>query len=59
MNKRGCCFGQYAPVWGIIVLIIGILFLMQDLGTWNFLGINWWTIVFILAGISMFFKSKK
>ncbi|MFH1506179.1 MAG: DUF5668 domain-containing protein [archaeon] len=58
MNKKAM-MGHYAPVWGIIVLIIGILFLMQDMGTWNFWGLNWWTIVFIICGISMFFKMKK
>ena len=57
MDKKAC-MGHYAPVWGVIVLIIGLLFLMQDLGTWNFWGLQWYTVLFILAGVSMFFKKK-
>ncbi len=37
---------------GLLVLIIGIAFLLQDLKVWNYWGLNWWTLAFILVGLS-------
>jgi len=55
---KDCC-----PTWlGIITLIVGIMFLLEDFGTWGFLGINWWTAMFILIGVcslSSLGKGKK
>jgi len=34
-----------------LVLVVGICFLMQDLNIWNFWGISWYTIAFIMAGL--------
>ena len=38
---------------GIIFLLIGIAYLITDLGIggWNFWGIQWWTILFLLMGL--------
>ena len=36
---------------GASLLVLGILFLLQDLGIWNFWNINWWTALFIAMGI--------
>lgn len=38
---------------GVIVLIVGVLFLLQDLGVWRFWGLNWYTVLFLIAGIGM------
>jgi len=35
---------------GVLFLVFGILFLLRDLNVWNFWGINWWTVVFIVMG---------
>jgi len=32
-------------------LILGILFLLRDLGQWNFWNISWWTAVLLWIGI--------
>ncbi len=32
-------------------VIVGVLFLLQDLGVWNFWNISWYTVGFILAGL--------
>jgi lipopolysaccharide export LptBFGC system permease protein LptF len=47
-------------VWfSIVVLIVGILFLLADLGIWDlFYGIAGWTAFFILAGVWMLFVRK-
>jgi len=36
---------------GVLMLIFGILFLFQDVGVWNFWGIHWWTVMFLLMGV--------
>ncbi len=35
----------------VIVLVLGVLFLLQDLAVWNFWNISWYTAGFILAGL--------
>jgi hypothetical protein len=44
--------------FGIVVLIVGILFLLVDFGVWDFLGITGWSAFFVLAGIMMLFTHK-
>ena len=36
---------------GLILLILGVLFLLRDLSVWDFWGISWWTALFILFGL--------
>jgi hypothetical protein len=36
---------------GLLFLIIGILFLLRDVGVWNFWNIQWWSALFIIGGI--------
>ncbi|MEA3430601.1 MAG: hypothetical protein U9R08_04985 [Nanoarchaeota archaeon] len=36
---------------GALFLIIGILFLLVDLGSWTFYGIQWWTVLFLILGL--------
>lgn len=43
-------------VCGVILLIVGILFLLVDLGKWNFWNIQWWTVLFLLWGIFTLWK---
>ena len=33
------------------MLLAGICFLLQNLGYWNFWGLSWWTVLFILWGV--------
>ena len=40
--KKCCTFG---------LLALGVLFLLQDLGTWAFWGISWYTALFLLVGV--------
>jgi len=37
--------------FGWTILIVGVLFLLADLGFWTFFGIQWWTALFIVWGI--------
>jgi len=50
---KKCC-----QVCGILLLILGILFLLQDLEIWNFWNINWYTALFILVGVGKLAMSK-
>ena len=52
----GCCCPKG---FGIVMLLIGILFLFQDQGWWNFWNFSWYTVVFLLIGLKMLFLMKK
>ena len=39
-------------IGGVSFLVLGIIFLLGDLGKWNFWGIQWWTALFIVMGIA-------
>ncbi|MBC8500353.1 MAG: hypothetical protein ISS25_01670 [Nanoarchaeota archaeon] len=42
------------PVWmNWVVLIVGILYLLADLGVFAWWGdtISWWTVMFVLLGL--------
>ncbi|MBW3012595.1 hypothetical protein KY325_04015 [Candidatus Woesearchaeota archaeon] len=56
--KCGCGKSMVA-LCGIIVLILGIIFLLVDLGKWDFWGIHWWTVAFILVGLAKLCWSMK
>jgi hypothetical protein len=48
------CCGKCGKAIGVVVLLFGIAFLLQDLGVFALWGLNWWTIGFLLAGIFTF-----
>ena len=39
-------------LFGILILLSGLGFLLQDWGWWAFWGLNWWTVAFLLCGIA-------
>lgn len=41
--------------WGWVILIVGILYLLQDMGTISFWNFNWWTVVFVIWGLMAVF----
>ncbi|MCX6707223.1 MAG: hypothetical protein NT001_03720 [Candidatus Woesearchaeota archaeon] len=43
-------------VLGIVVLLIGLLMLLQNLGMMSAWTVQPWTIIFLLAGIAMISK---
>ncbi|HSU72643.1 MAG TPA: hypothetical protein VLJ21_02240 [Candidatus Binatia bacterium] len=38
--------------------MLGIIFLLKDLGTWGFWGINWWTALLIWCGFGTFMRTR-
>lgn len=42
---------------GWLVLLVGILFLLRDLGGWDFWGITAWTAIFVIVGLTMICSS--
>ena len=39
-------------IGGVSFLVLGIIFLLVDLGKWDFWGIQWFTALFIVMGIA-------
>lgn len=54
--KGETCICSHHNIFGWVVLIIGVLFLLRDLNVWNFFNIQWWTVLFILIGIGAMCK---
>ncbi len=50
----GVCKG-----FALVALIIGVLFLLQDLGIWAFWNISWYTVGFILVGLCFLLHPHK
>lgn len=44
--------------FGVVVLIVGILYVLCDLGVMGCLGIAGWSAFFVLAGVWMLFVRK-
>jgi hypothetical protein len=39
---------------GILLVLVGIGFWLKSAGVWTFLGLEWYTVGFLLTGICMF-----
>jgi len=44
------CNMGLCKVCSLVALIVGILFLLQDLEIWNFWNISWYTVGFLIVG---------
>ena len=58
MAKESCCVAM-PKIWAGITLIIGILYLGQDVGWWGFWTFSWWTVAFLMLGVCKLQKSLK
>jgi membrane-bound ClpP family serine protease len=36
----------------LLLLLLGVVFVLQDLAVWNFWNISWYSAVFILMGVA-------
>jgi uncharacterized membrane protein len=43
---------------GGLFIVFGVVLLLQNVGVWSFWGIQWYTILFLLAGLMMLGKTK-
>lgn len=46
------CCRKCSIISGVLLLLIGVGYLLADLGYWTFWGLSWWTVAFLLAGIA-------
>ena len=44
-----CCCGNSKSI-GWIFLVLGVLYLLTDLGWMQWWTVSWWTILFLIAG---------
>ncbi len=56
MGMGGMCKCPHHKWFGWIFLIAGVLYLLSDLNWVTWWGLNWWTVAFILIGLSAFCK---
>ena len=45
-------------IGGAAFLVLGVLFLLKDLGKWDFWGVNWYTALFLVVGVGHLASSK-
>ncbi len=43
----------------IVAVIAGVLFLLQDLAIWDFWGLSWYTVGFLILGVGSLIAMKK
>ena len=55
--KGEMCSCPHHHYFGWVALVIGVLYLLQDLAVISWFGwLNWWTALFILFGFGAFCK---
>ncbi|MFH1174284.1 MAG: hypothetical protein V1725_04070 [archaeon] len=47
------CCEKCSKMGGLLFFLFGIIFLLQNLNVWNFWGIQWYTVLFVLMGLGM------
>ena len=57
-DLRMCCFNKCIKICGITFLVLGVLYLGQDLAWWSFWTLNWFTSLFLVIGIGGLASSK-
>ncbi|MEK6907531.1 MAG: hypothetical protein AABW45_03300 [Nanoarchaeota archaeon] len=45
------CNCQHHKIFGWVVLLAGVLYLLSDLGWVGWWNVNWWTVAFVLVGL--------
>jgi len=45
--------------WGWLLLIVGVLLLLRDLGHWDFWNVQGWTLAFLALGLIKLCKGYK
>ncbi|MBS3130936.1 hypothetical protein J4212_00745 [Candidatus Woesearchaeota archaeon] len=43
--------GKCKKITGLLLLVAGVLFLLQDLAIWDFWGLSWYTVALLIAGV--------
>lgn len=49
---HGC--HKCSTMGALLLIVIGILFLLADLGIWSFWNLSWYTVGFLFVGITGF-----
>lgn len=54
-----CMYGckKCSTVSGVLLLVLGLVFLLGDLGVWNW-GVSWYSALFILLGVVAIAKNS-
>ena len=44
--------GKCSKVTAFLLVLVGVLFLLVDLGVWKFWNLQWWTVLFLIIGVT-------
>jgi len=53
-DMMGCMCTKCKKCLTFSLLGLGVLFLLRDLGVWNFWNVSWWTALLLLGGVKGF-----
>ena len=56
MSMGGTCICQHHKIFGWVLLVVGVLYLLGDLGWWSWWNVQWYTVAFILFGLGSMCK---
>lgn len=53
-----CMCRTCGSISGMMLLVLGFLYLLVDLGVWDFWGVSWWTAILLILGLSLVASGK-
>jgi len=53
------CNSGVCKLCAIVAILIGVCFLLQDLGKWDFWGLSWYTVGFLIIGLGSLISVHK
>ncbi|MBS3102595.1 hypothetical protein J4458_04040 [Candidatus Woesearchaeota archaeon] len=53
-----CVCKKCTSMCGVLLLALGVVFLLRDVGIWDFWNIQGWTALFLLVGVAALGSSK-
>lgn len=56
-KKEIKCKHSHSPFWGVVLLVLGFVFLADNMG-WLYIDLPFWPIVMIIGGAYLIYSSR-
>ena len=53
------CESSVCKGCAVVAIVVGVLFLLQDLAIWDFWGLSWYTVGFLIIGLGSLIGTMK